>query len=38
MPLPLRRYYTELMVKAKKKESDEIDKLNNNPKFKNSRT
>jgi len=35
MPLPLRRYYTELMIKAKKKESDEIEKLNNNPKFKN---
>ena len=36
MPLPLRRYYTDLMIKAKKKESDEIDKMNNNPAFKNS--
>jgi|TARA_B100001057_G_scaffold247838_1_gene248142 hypothetical protein len=38
MPLPLRRYYTDLMVKAKKKESDEMDKMNNNPAFKNSTT
>ena len=35
MPLPLRRYYTELMVKAKKQEQEEMDKLNNNPLFKN---
>jgi len=26
------------MIKAKKKESDEIDKMNNNPAFKNSTT
>jgi hypothetical protein len=38
MPLPLRRYYTDLMVKAKKKESDEMEKMNNNPMFKNSTT
>ena len=35
MPLPLRRYYTELMEKAKKQEQEEMDKLNNNPRFKN---
>jgi len=35
MPLPLRRYYTKLMVKAKKLEQDEIDKMNTNPAFKN---
>jgi len=38
MPLPLRRYYTELLIKAKKKESDEMDKLNSNPAFKNLKT
>ena len=38
MPLPLRRYYTDLMIKAKKKESDEMDKLNSNPAFKNLKT
>jgi hypothetical protein len=38
MPLPLRRYYTELLIKAKKKESDEIDKVNNNPAIKNFKT
>tara|TARA_A100001201_G_C4022661_1_gene181092 strand:+ start:231 stop:347 length:117 start_codon:yes stop_codon:yes gene_type:complete len=38
MPLPLRRYYTELMIKAKKKESDEIDKMSSNPVFKNPTT
>jgi len=38
MPLPLRRYYTDLMIKAKKKESAEMDKMNNNPAFKNSTT
>jgi len=38
MPLPLRRYYTDLMVKAKNKEQNEIDKMNQNPKFKNSTT
>ena len=30
MPLPLRRYYTELMVKSKNAEKEEIDKLHNN--------
>ena len=33
MPLPLRRYYTDLMVKAKKKEQKDLDDLNKNPKF-----
>ena len=38
MPLPLRRYYTDLMIKARKKESDDMDKLNKNPAFKNPTT
>ena len=38
MPLPLRRYYTDLMIKAKQKEQKEMDKLDNNPAFKNSTT
>jgi hypothetical protein len=38
MPLPLRKYYIDLMIKAKKQEQDEVEKMNNNPAFKNSTT
>tara|TARA_R100000005_G_C4834454_1_gene109158 strand:- start:336 stop:452 length:117 start_codon:yes stop_codon:yes gene_type:complete len=38
MPLPLRRYYTELMVKAKKREQKEMEEINSNPQFKNMKT
>jgi len=35
MPIPLRRKYMELMIKAKKQEQEELDKLNKNSRFKN---
>ena len=38
MPLPIRKYYIDLMIKAKKQEQDEVEKMNNNPAFKNSTT
>tara|TARA_R100000152_G_C6713307_1_gene140527 strand:+ start:758 stop:874 length:117 start_codon:yes stop_codon:yes gene_type:complete len=35
MPLPLRRYYIDLTIKAKKREQKEMDEIGKNPKFKN---
>ena len=35
MPLPLRRYYIDLTIKAKKQEQKEMDEIGKNPKFKN---
>ena len=28
MPLPLRRYYAELLIKTKEKENEEMEKVN----------
>tara|TARA_Y100001937_G_C7116450_1_gene330364 strand:- start:1691 stop:1891 length:201 start_codon:yes stop_codon:yes gene_type:complete len=38
MPLPLRRYYVELMIKSKKLEQKEMEKANQSPMFKNPTT